>query len=34
MSKYKDRAAKEAPYMIHNKDFSSVCDAEPMFFVK
>lgn len=27
MSKYKDRASKEAPYMIHNKDAESVCSG-------
>ena len=32
MSKYKDRVAKEAPYMIHNKDFSSVCEGT--FYIK
>ena len=32
MSKYKDRVAKEAPYMIHNKDFSSVCEG--FFYIK
>ena len=27
MTKYKDRASKEAPYMIHNNDVSSVCSG-------
>ena len=27
MSKYKDRASKEAPYMTHNNDVSSVCSG-------
>lgn len=32
MAKYKDREAKEAPYMVHNKDVESVCDGT--FFIR
>lgn len=32
MAKFKDREAKEAPYMLHNKDFSSVCSGS--FYIK
>lgn len=32
MTKFKDREAKEAPYMAHNKDVSSVCRGS--FYIK